>query len=114
MYIKNEKQNKTRLTENTCRNIKTLQKCLFCKFISNLRKTVNDSVLVEGQMKPLSSKNNFVQYVNVTEVHLGIPEHLLISVSWTNEKEVVFLLLFFLNNKHKILCKEKSTLALNP
>lgn len=47
-------------------------------------------------MKPLPSQNNFVQYVKVTEVHVGIPEHLLISVSWTNENEVVFF-----NNKHK-------------
>lgn len=60
-----------------------------------LRKTVNDNVLMEGQMEPLPSQNNFVQYVKVTEVHLGIPEHLLISVSWTNEKEVVFLVCFF-------------------
>lgn len=37
----------------------------------------------------------------VTEVHLGIPEHLLISISWTEKKEVVFLVFVFFNNKHK-------------
>lgn len=69
---------------------------------------------MEGQMEPLPSQNNFVQYVKVTEVHLGIPEHLLISVSWTNEKEVVCFFLIINTNTHKSLCKEESTLALNP
>lgn len=114
MYIKNEKtkQGLQKTPAELCKNV------CFCNVISSLRKTVNDSVLMEGQMEPLPSQNNFVQYVKVTEVHLGIPEHLLISVSWTNEKEVVFLVfVFFLiinTNTHKSLCKEESTLALNP
>lgn len=114
VYIKNEKtkQGLQKTPAELCKNV------CFCNVISSLRKTVNDSVLMEGQMEPLPSQNNFVQYVKVTEVHLGIPEHLLISVSWTNEKEVVFLVFFFFliinTNTHKSLCKEESTLALNP
>lgn len=115
VYIKNGKNKQTRLTENTCRNIKTLQKFCFCNFISSLRKTVNDSVLMEGQMEPLPSQNNFVHgYWSPFRYPRTLVDQYFLD--W-KERSCFFGVCFFLiinTNTHTILCKEESTLALNP